>query len=65
MQPLAATIETLRVQHAVHRIGARTLVVFSLTEGLSERDRIGMAALETRSMPGGERRRFVEKNSSV
>src|SRR5262249_13289695 len=61
MDPFAAAVQPLLVQHGVHLWRQRRLPSLGLTPGGAKCFCSRAAAEEARAMPGGERHRFVEK----
>ena len=60
MAAFAAAIEPLPMQHAIDVVGAARGALLA-GKSRSKRERIGAAALETGTMPGGERGRLVQE----
>src|SRR5665213_2408791 len=60
IRALAASVEPLRVQHAVHRIGAGGRTVMRAPQR-AKAPVVAVPALRARPVSRGERRRLVEK----
>ena len=60
MTAFAAANKALRMQHAIDAVGARRSVATARERG-GKGARVRAAALETRTMPGGERGRLIEE----